>query len=132
MVGAFPSGHGSICQHAASAALGTLIHQRGAARAEQGDGRERGGPAGNTQTRTSRRRGRVTPVYWDKVSIKREMEELTELLHAEPAEPEPQPQPTYTEITTLSGHTDYVRALAIQDSKLYSGSYDNTIKVWSV
>ena len=38
----------------------------------------------------------------------------------------------YREITTLSGHTNYVFALAIQDSKLYSGSYDNTIKVWDV
>ena len=35
-------------------------------------------------------------------------------------------------ITTLSGHTSYVWALAIQDSKLYSGSLDSTIKVWSL
>ena len=35
-------------------------------------------------------------------------------------------------IMTLSGHTDYVNALAIYDSKLYSGSVDNTIKVWSL
>jgi len=33
---------------------------------------------------------------------------------------------------TLSGHTFGVSALAIQDSKLYSGSADNTIKVWSL
>ena len=41
------------------------------------------------------------------------------------------------EITTLSGHTFWVRALAIHDSKLYSGSYDKyggagIIKVWSL
>jgi WD40 repeat protein len=35
------------------------------------------------------------------------------------------------EITTLS-NTSSVYALAIHDSKLYSGSEDNTIKVWSV
>ena len=28
------------------------------------------------------------------------------------------------------GHTDRVRCLTINDGKLYSGSYDNTIKVW--
>jgi hypothetical protein len=81
-----------------------------------------------------------------KVRIKREMVALRELLQTEPepepaepepepAEPEPQPQPTYTEITTLSGHrapTAVVFALAIHDSKLYSGSEDNTIKVWSL
>ena len=78
-----------------------------------------------------------------KNKIKREMAGLRELLQTEPepepaepepepAEPEPQPQPTYTEITTLSGHTDTVWALAIQEGKLYSGSYDNTIKVWDV
>ena len=54
-----------------------------------------------------------------KKKIKREMAGLRELLQTEPepepaepepepAEPEPQPQPTYTEIMTLSGHTDYV------------------------
>ena len=36
------------------------------------------------------------------------------------------------EITTLSGHTNTVMALAIYDSKLYSGSLDKTIKVWSL
>ena len=36
------------------------------------------------------------------------------------------------EITTLSGHTNSVLALAIYDSKLYSGSVDKTIKVWSL
>ena len=36
------------------------------------------------------------------------------------------------EIVTLSGHTAGVYALAIEEGKLYSGSYDNTIKVWDV
>jgi hypothetical protein len=78
-----------------------------------------------------------------KKKIKREMVALRELLQTEPepepaepepepAEPEPQHQPTYTEITTLSGHTNIVMALAIHDSKLYSGSYDKTITVWSL
>ncbi len=83
-----------------------------------------------------------------KKKIKREMAGLRELLQTEPepepaepepepAAPEPQPQPTYTEITTLSGHTNSVVALAIQDSKLYSGdggSYGvaGIIKVWSL
>jgi F-box/WD-40 domain protein 7 len=34
-------------------------------------------------------------------------------------------------ITTLTGHTDQVRALAITDSALFSGSYDCTIKVYN-
>lgn len=28
------------------------------------------------------------------------------------------------------GHTDAVRALATSDGKLFSGSYDGTVKVW--
>ena len=34
-------------------------------------------------------------------------------------------------ITTLTGHTDYVRCLIIDDGKLYSGSQDSTIKIWN-
>ena len=34
-------------------------------------------------------------------------------------------------ITTLTGHTEYVRCLIMDDGKLYSGSNDNTIKVWN-
>jgi WD40 repeat protein len=34
-------------------------------------------------------------------------------------------------LETLEGHTDWVRALALApDGTLYSGSCDNTIKVW--
>ena len=29
-----------------------------------------------------------------------------------------------------AGHTDAVRALAISDDRLFSGSYDGTVKVW--
>jgi WD40 repeat protein len=36
-------------------------------------------------------------------------------------------------LQTLTGHTDVLRALAIAGSngKIYSGSYDKTIRVWS-
>ena len=34
-------------------------------------------------------------------------------------------------ITTLTGHTDYVSCLIIDDGKLYSGSDDGTIKIWN-
>ena len=33
---------------------------------------------------------------------------------------------------THAGHTDAVRALATSDNKLFSGSYDGTVKVWDV
>ena len=68
----------------------------------------------------------------------REIRDLTQMLRqvlinsgapppAAPATPPPPPAPQ-----AAPGHTDYVYALAIQDSKLYSGSLDNTIKVWSL
>jgi WD40 repeat protein len=33
---------------------------------------------------------------------------------------------------TGAGHTDAVRALATSDDRLFSGSYDGTVKVWDV
>ena len=33
-------------------------------------------------------------------------------------------------VATLQGHTDYVNALAMSQGKLYSGSDDNTIRIW--
>jgi len=33
-------------------------------------------------------------------------------------------------IKTLSGHTDAVRALAVAGGRLFSGSYDGTVRVW--
>jgi WD40 repeat protein len=38
----------------------------------------------------------------------------------------------YTEISTLEGHTDGVNCLTLHENKLYSGSYDNTIRVWKI
>ena len=35
-------------------------------------------------------------------------------------------------ITTLQGHTGYVHCLAVVGNKLCSGSFDNTIRVWTV
>ncbi|KAL0021768.1 hypothetical protein WJX79_006996 [Trebouxia sp. C0005] len=37
---------------------------------------------------------------------------------------------TLQRITTLTGHTDAVRALAVTEGRLFSGSYDSTLKVW--
>ena len=34
-------------------------------------------------------------------------------------------------ITTLTGHTDWVKCLIIDDGKLYSSSDDSTIKIWN-
>lgn len=31
-----------------------------------------------------------------------------------------------------AGHTDAVRALAVANNRLFSGSYDGTVKVWDV
>jgi F-box/WD-40 domain protein 7 len=33
-------------------------------------------------------------------------------------------------IKTLTGHTDAVRALAVAEGRLFSGSYDGTVRVW--
>ena len=33
-------------------------------------------------------------------------------------------------LKTLQGHTDAVRALAVADGRLFSGSYDSTVRVW--
>ncbi len=33
---------------------------------------------------------------------------------------------------TRAGHTDAVRALAVANNRLFSGSYDGTVKVWDV
>lgn len=35
-------------------------------------------------------------------------------------------------IKTLTGHTDAVRALAVNGSRMYSGSYDGSVKVWDI
>jgi len=35
-------------------------------------------------------------------------------------------------LALVAGHTDAVRALATSDNKLFSGSYDGTVKVWDV
>ena len=40
--------------------------------------------------------------------------------------------PQYTHLTTLEGHTDYVECLTLSENKLFSGSGDNTIRVWKV
>ena len=39
--------------------------------------------------------------------------------------------PLYTELANLRGHTDTVKCLTILKNKLYSGSWDNTIKIWN-
>ena len=39
--------------------------------------------------------------------------------------------PLYTEIATLRGHRRGVRCLTLHENKLYSGSYDNTIRIWN-
>ena len=36
----------------------------------------------------------------------------------------------YAHVKTLEGHTDPVIALAVSGSKLFSGSWDKTIRVW--
>lgn len=38
---------------------------------------------------------------------------------------------TLVRLKTLTGHTDAVRALAVSDGKLFSGSYDGSVKVLS-
>jgi F-box/WD-40 domain protein 7 len=37
---------------------------------------------------------------------------------------------TLSRVKTLTGHTDAVRALACADGRLFSGSYDGTVRVW--
>jgi WD40 repeat protein len=37
---------------------------------------------------------------------------------------------TLSRVKTLTGHTDAVRALSISDGRLFSGSYDGTVRVW--
>ena len=39
---------------------------------------------------------------------------------------------TLQRIKTLTGHTDAVRALATNQGRLYSGSYDGSVKVWDI
>ncbi len=39
--------------------------------------------------------------------------------------------PLYTHIHTLVGHTAAVSCLTLHENKLYSGSCDNTIRVWN-
>ena len=36
---------------------------------------------------------------------------------------------TLGRVKTLTGHTDAVRALAVSNGRLFSGSYDGTVKV---
>ena len=33
-------------------------------------------------------------------------------------------------LNAFQGHTDAVRALAVADGRLFSGSYDGTVRVW--
>jgi WD40 repeat protein len=40
--------------------------------------------------------------------------------------------PLYTELATLRGHTDNVSCLILHEIKLYSGSDDQTIRIWKV
>lgn len=35
-------------------------------------------------------------------------------------------------LKTLTGHTDAVRTLAVYGGRLFSGSYDGTVKVWDI
>ena len=35
-------------------------------------------------------------------------------------------------VTTLSGHHSGIRAIAIRFNKIFTGGYDNTIKVWNL
>ena len=37
---------------------------------------------------------------------------------------------TLQRLRTLTGHTDAVRALAVAEGRLFSGSYDSTVRVW--
>ena len=39
--------------------------------------------------------------------------------------------PKYTELATLRGHTQSVCCLTFHENKLYSGSYDRTIRIWN-
>lgn len=39
---------------------------------------------------------------------------------------------TLTLVRTLTGHTDAVRALAVAGDRLFSGSYDSTVRVWDI
>ena len=39
--------------------------------------------------------------------------------------------PPYTQIANLEGHTDYVLCLTLHENKLYSGSSDETIRIWN-
>ena len=40
--------------------------------------------------------------------------------------------PLYAGLATLRGHTDTVSCLTILKNKLYSGSWDTTIRIWKV
>ena len=40
--------------------------------------------------------------------------------------------PSGMHMTTLQGHTDWVMCLTVVGNKLYSGSYDETIRVWAL
>ena len=52
---------------------------------------------------------------------------------AQAAEQEWEPNPATLHCTaTLQGHTDGVRALAVGRGKLFSGSFDSTMRVWDV
>ena len=39
--------------------------------------------------------------------------------------------PLYTEIATMKGHTHNVTCLTLHENKLYSGSFDKTIRIWN-
>ena len=40
--------------------------------------------------------------------------------------------PSGTPIATLQGHTSFVECLIVHNNILYSGSWDNTIRAWSL
>jgi WD40 repeat protein len=37
----------------------------------------------------------------------------------------------YTETATLEGHTGEVWCLTLHENELYTGSWDNTIRIWN-
>lgn len=39
---------------------------------------------------------------------------------------------TFARVAVLEGHSDAVRALTVAGGRLFSGSYDNTVRVWDV
>ena len=57
-------------------------------------------------------------------------DEVVTGLFLHPLRPQVWDLATLQKIQTLSGHTDAVRALAVAGGRLFSGSYDSTVRVW--